>query len=104
MPEPDWAQGNRWLTCITVDPAVAGFDRETLRLGLERENIESRPVWKPMHPQPVFARCPAYLSGVSEALFARGRCLQSGTGMSEEAVAGISDATGRGQAGGYGSE
>ena len=61
MPAPDWGRGNRWLTCLTVDPAVAGYDRETLRLALERENIESRPLWKPMHLQPVFAQCPAYV-------------------------------------------
>ncbi|MBI2526669.1 MAG: DegT/DnrJ/EryC1/StrS family aminotransferase [Candidatus Rokubacteria bacterium] len=63
---------------------MAGFDRETLRLALERENIESRPLRKPMRLEPVFAQSPAYLSGVSEALFARGLRLPSGTGMSEE--------------------
>ncbi|MEK7446491.1 MAG: DegT/DnrJ/EryC1/StrS family aminotransferase, partial [candidate division NC10 bacterium] len=83
MPEPAWGRGNCWLTCLTVDPAVAGFDRETLRLALEPENIESRPLWKPMHLQPVFAGCPAYVNGVSESLFTRGLCLPSGTGMSE---------------------
>ena len=84
MPEPAWGRGNRWLTCLTVDPAVAGYDRETLRLALERENIESRPLWKPMHLQPVFAHCPAYVNAVSESLFTRGLCLPSGTVMSEE--------------------
>jgi dTDP-4-amino-4,6-dideoxygalactose transaminase len=83
MPEPAYGRGNRWLTCITIDPALAGFDREALRLALEREDIESRPLWKPMHLQPVFAGCPAYTSGVTEALFTRGLCLPSGTGMTE---------------------
>jgi dTDP-4-amino-4,6-dideoxygalactose transaminase len=69
-----------------VDPAVAGFDRETLRLALERENIESRPLWKPMHLQPVFAGCPAYVNGVSKSFFTKGLCLPSGTGMSEQDV------------------
>ena len=84
MPEPAWGRGNCWLTCLTVDPALAGFDRETLRLALERENIESRPLWKPMHLQPVFAQSPAYLNGISESLFTRGLCLPLGTVMSEE--------------------
>ena len=83
MPEPAWGRGNCWLTCLTVDPAVAGFDRETLRLALERANIETRPPWKPMHLQPVFAERPAYVNGVSESLFTRGLCVPSGTGMSE---------------------
>jgi len=83
MPEPAYGGGNRWLTCLTVDPALAGFDHEAVRQALERENIETRPLWKPMHLQPVFARCPAYVNGVSESLFARGLCLPSGTSMSE---------------------
>ena len=84
MPEPAWGRGNPWLTCLTVDPAAAGFDRETLRLALERENIETRPLWKPMHLQPIFAQRPADVNGVSESLFTRGLCLPSGTAMSEE--------------------
>jgi dTDP-4-amino-4,6-dideoxygalactose transaminase len=83
MPEPAYGRGDRWLTCLTIDPALAGFHRETLRSALERENIESRPLWKPMHQQPVFAHCPAYANGVSASLFAKGLCLPSGTGMSE---------------------
>ena len=63
---------------------LAGFDREALRLALAQENIESRPLWKPMHLQPVFADCPAYVTGVSERLFAMGLCLPSGTGMREQ--------------------
>jgi hypothetical protein len=70
---------NMWLTCIVVDPANAGFTREELRLAMEQENIETRPLWKPMHLQPVFADAPFYgdASGVSESLFDRGLCLPS---------------------------
>ncbi len=57
MPEAPWGCHTRWLTCITVDPAAFGADREQVRLALEAENIEARPVWKPMHLQPVFAGC-----------------------------------------------
>jgi dTDP-4-amino-4,6-dideoxygalactose transaminase len=75
---------NFWLTCITIDPAKAGTDRETLRLAFEAENIEARPLWKPMHLQPVFAGCPAYVNGTSEALFTNGLCLPSGSNIDEE--------------------
>ncbi|MDP2627644.1 MAG: DegT/DnrJ/EryC1/StrS family aminotransferase [Candidatus Rokubacteria bacterium] len=74
VPEPAWGRGNCWLTCLTVDPAVARFDRETLRLALERDNIESRPLSMPMHFEPVFKDSPAYVGGVFEPLFARGLC------------------------------
>jgi hypothetical protein len=57
MPEAPWGRATRWLTCITVDPARFGATREDIRLALERANIESRPLWKPMHLQPVFAGC-----------------------------------------------
>ena len=55
-------ESNMWLTCILVDPAVAGFNREDLRLAMEAANIETRPLWKPMHLQPVFADAPRYLN------------------------------------------
>ena len=54
MPEPEWSRSNRWLTVILITPDAFGADREQVRLALEEENIESRPVWKPMHLQPVF--------------------------------------------------
>jgi len=75
---------NYWLTCITIDPKQAGTDREKLRLALEAENIEARPLWKPMHLQPVFSGCPAYVNGTSEWLFNNGLCLPSGTRMTAE--------------------
>jgi len=75
---------NFWLTCIVIDPAVAGTDREKLRLAFEAANIESRPLWKPMHLQPVFAGCPAYVNGTSERLFNNGLCLPSGSNIDED--------------------
>jgi pyridoxal phosphate-dependent aminotransferase EpsN len=83
MPEPDWGVSNRWLTCVTIDPARAGFSAEDVRLRLESVNIEGRPLWKPMHLQPVFSGAPAYVNGISEKLFAKGLCLPSGTAMTD---------------------
>ena len=78
---------NFWLTTILIDPKQTGFDREQLRLRLEEENIESRPLWKPMHLQPVFASCPYYGGSVSEELFERGLCLPSGSALSDDNIA-----------------
>lgn len=76
---------NRWLTTILIDPSkTGGVNRETLRLALEQENIESRPLWKPMHVQPVFAGAPYYGDGLSERLFEHGLCLPSGSNMTAE--------------------
>lgn len=76
---------NYWLTCITIDSTVTGYVREELRQRLEAENIESRPLWKPMHLQPVFADCPFYSmvegKAISEQLFDRGLCLPSGSAL-----------------------
>ncbi len=83
MPEAPWGRMNCWLTVITVDPEVAGADREAIRQALAAREIEARPVWKPMHLQPVFVERTMVGGAVSEALFARGLCLPSGTGMSE---------------------
>ncbi len=84
QPEAAWGQSTRWLTCLTIDPAIAGVTREQVRLALEAENIEARPVWKPMHLQPVFAGAEMHGGKVSERLFDQGLCLPSGAGMSEE--------------------
>ncbi|MBX9837507.1 MAG: aminotransferase class I/II-fold pyridoxal phosphate-dependent enzyme [Silvanigrellaceae bacterium] len=76
---------NRWLTCISVDPATNnGLNREEIRLAMELENIEARPLWKPMHQQPVFADTQSYLNGVSDKLFEEGLCLPSGSNLTEE--------------------
>lgn len=83
MPEAPWGRHSRWLTCITVEPREAGVSRERLRLALEAENIEARPVWKPMHLQPVFADCEVYGREVAADLFERGLCLPSGSSLVE---------------------
>lgn len=76
---------NFWLTTIVVNPEMTGgVNREHLRLALEAENIESRPLWKPMHLQPVFEKYPAYVDGTSEALFRDGLCLPSGSNLIDE--------------------
>ena len=83
--EPDGYYSNRWLTCILVDPILNnGLTREVIRLSLEEENIESRPLWKPMHQQPIFAESKAYLNGVSDKLFEDGLCLPSGSNLTDE--------------------
>ncbi|HSL88919.1 MAG TPA: aminotransferase class I/II-fold pyridoxal phosphate-dependent enzyme [Ignavibacteriaceae bacterium] len=76
---------NRWLTTITIDAEKQkGITPEVIRLKLEEDNIESRPLWKPMHLQPVFKDAPAYLNGVSEKLFNTGLCFPSGSGLSDD--------------------
>lgn len=75
---------NHWLAAITVDPKLTGFSREDLRLALAEENIESRPLWKPMHLQPVFADAPYYGANISETLFDIGLCLPSGSNLTDQ--------------------
>ncbi len=102
MPEARYGRSNRWLTVLLISPEEFGADREDVRLALEEENIEARPVWKPMHMQPVFQVGGVKVQGlrlktregkyrarvvggeVSEDLFNRGLCLPSGTAMTEE--------------------
>jgi dTDP-4-amino-4,6-dideoxygalactose transaminase len=84
MPEPDWSRASRWLTCIVIDPKKFGASREDIRLELERRNIESRPLWKPMHMQPAYKKYRHVGGSVSEVLFRDGLCLPSGTAMAEE--------------------
>jgi dTDP-4-amino-4,6-dideoxygalactose transaminase len=81
MPEAPWGRHTRWLTTLTFDPAAFGADREAIRLALEVENIEARPVWKPMHLQPVFAGCELIGGGVADEVFDRGLCLPSGSNL-----------------------
>ena len=77
--EPKGFYSNRWLTTILTDSFET---RERIRLSLEKENIESRPLWKPMHLQPVFQEFPSYTDGTSDRLFERGLCLPSGSNLS----------------------
>ena len=83
IPDAPYGKSNRWLTCITVDPDEFVASREDIRLALEAENIESRPVWKPMHLQPVFSRCRVRGGDVSAEIFEKGLCLPSGTDLKE---------------------
>ncbi len=75
---------NHWLSCITINSDKTGKTREDLRLALEKENIESRPLWKPMHLQPVFEKYPYYGGKVCETLFENGLCLPSGSNLTAE--------------------
>lgn len=84
QPEAGYGRHTRWLTVGTIDPQAFGADRETVRLALEERNIEARPVWKPMHMQPVFAHCDAIGGQISAELFEHGICLPSGSAMTSE--------------------
>ena len=87
MPEPNFGVSTRWLSCLTFDPQIAGIDREQVRLQLLAREIETRPVWKPMHLQPVFADCECINNGVAEDLFQKGLCLPSGSNLSDADLA-----------------
>lgn len=82
LSEPIGYYANRWLSCILVKPSD-NTNREIIRLALEKENIESRPLWKPMHLQPIFENTPFYGDGTAEQLFANGLCLPSGSNLTE---------------------
>ena len=81
MPEAPWGRCTRWLTCITIDPVLAGTDHEKVRETLATQNIEARPVWKPMHQQPIFADYERVGGEVAEDLFKHGLCLPSGSNL-----------------------
>lgn len=84
MPEAAFGKSTRWLTCLTIDPAAFGADREQVRLALAQEKIEARPVWKPLHLQPVFADCESIEGAVAQELFEYGLCLPSGSNLTDE--------------------
>jgi pyridoxal phosphate-dependent aminotransferase EpsN len=81
MPETRWGRSTRWLTVLTIDADAFGATNEDVRQALERENIEARPVWKPLHMQPVFAACEHVGGNVAEEFFACGLCLPSGSSL-----------------------
>ncbi|ACY14515.1 DegT/DnrJ/EryC1/StrS family aminotransferase [Haliangium ochraceum] len=85
-PEAEYGRSNGWLTCITVAPEEFGATRDDLRLALEREDIESRPLWKPMHMQPLYADARMRGGAVCERLFERGLCLPSGSSLRNEDI------------------
>lgn len=86
MPEMAYGRHTRWLSVILIDPQTFGRSREDIRLALEKENIESRPVWKPMHLQPLFKETPVIGGKVSAHFFEDGLCLPSGSSMSDAEV------------------
>ena len=87
MPEADFGTSTRWLSCVTFDPHVGGIDREEIRLKLLEKKIETRPVWKPMHLQPVFVGSECINNGIAEDLFQKGLCLPSGSNLTEAELA-----------------
>ncbi|MBR8839652.1 MAG: DegT/DnrJ/EryC1/StrS family aminotransferase [Stigonema ocellatum SAG 48.90 = DSM 106950] len=92
MPEATFGKATRWLTCLTIDPEAFGANREQIRLTLAEQQIESRPVWKPLHRQPVFAECQSIGGEVAEDLFEHGLCLPSGSNLSTEDLERVIDA------------
>jgi pyridoxal phosphate-dependent aminotransferase EpsN len=87
MPEPPTGRHTRWLTTLTIDPKVFGATRDDVRLALEAVEIEARPVWKPMHLQPVFAGCERVGGDVAAGLFVNGLCLPSGSNLTSGQLA-----------------
>lgn len=83
LEEPQGYKSNRWLSCAIIDP-TSGISQETIRSQLQARNIESRPLWKPMHLQPIFRTAPYYGDNISEELFKKGICLPSGSNLTRE--------------------
>ena len=84
MPEADFGRATRWLTCLTVDAKAFGVDREQIRIALAQQQIEVRPVWKPLHLQPVFRECECVGGAIAADLFNNGLCLPSGSNLTLE--------------------
>jgi pyridoxal phosphate-dependent aminotransferase EpsN len=103
MPEADWGRHTRWLTTLTIDPAEFGATREDVRLALEAHNIESRPLWKPMHLQPVFNELEVAGGSVCATLFDKGLCLPSGSQMTVDDLQRVTAIIADCHAGGVGS-
>lgn len=95
QPEPEWSWSNRWLSALTLDPEITGVTAAEVIQRLADEMIEARPVWKPMHQQPVFAHCRHFAHGneiVADDIFARGLCMPSGSNMTRAEIDRIIDA------------
>jgi pyridoxal phosphate-dependent aminotransferase EpsN len=84
MPVAAYGEPNWWLTCILVDPGAFGADREQIRLALEAVDIESRPTWKPLHLQPVFAGAPTVGGSACASVFEHGLCLPTGSALTPD--------------------
>jgi pyridoxal phosphate-dependent aminotransferase EpsN len=95
MPEASWGKHSRWLTTLTIDPLEFGADREAVRLALESENIEARPVWKPMHRQPIFEEYDFVGGKVADNLFERGLCLPSSSNLTHSELECVAEAVRR---------
>lgn len=91
MPIASFGEPNYWLSCLTINPLEFGATRENVRLALEKEAIESRPVWKPLHLQPVFKDCRAHGGAVAEDIFEHGLCLPSGSALTKVQLEKICD-------------
>jgi dTDP-4-amino-4,6-dideoxygalactose transaminase len=91
MQDPAWGKSNAWLTVILFDLKIYPNAPERFRQALERENIESRPIWKPLHRQPVFSNCETCLTGVADEMFSRGLCLPSGSALTHEQISRVAD-------------
>lgn len=91
MPEAPWGGHTRWLTVALIDSAAGAVNRDDVLRALERANIEARPVWKPMHLQPLFRHCKVFGGAISERIFQDGICLPSGTAMEEDTLTMIAD-------------
>ncbi|RPD46973.1 aminotransferase class I/II-fold pyridoxal phosphate-dependent enzyme [Hymenobacter sediminis] len=89
--EPTGGRSNRWLTCLLLNPAETTISPEQLRQHLETRNIESRPLWKPLHLQPLFATTPCFGGNICEELFNQGLCLPSGSAMTEADLRRVTD-------------
>lgn len=85
--DPPWGRSNAWLTVVRFDRSLLPGAPERVRLHLQAQAIESRPIWKPMHQQPVFTSNVAFVTGVADRLFEEGLCLPSGVGLSDEDIA-----------------
>jgi pyridoxal phosphate-dependent aminotransferase EpsN len=83
QPEAPWGKSTHWLTCLTIDPKKSKVSAEQIRLSLEKLDIESRPIWKPLHLQPVFSSAEYYGRGVSDRIFSEGLCIPSGSGLTD---------------------
>jgi dTDP-4-amino-4,6-dideoxygalactose transaminase len=84
MPEASFGKSTHWLTCLTINPEKFGKTREEVRLFLLEKKIESRPVWKPLHLQPIFAACESINGNIAKELFNTGLCLPSGSNLTKE--------------------
>jgi dTDP-4-amino-4,6-dideoxygalactose transaminase len=91
-PDPAWGTGNSWLTTVTFDRDSRPGASTRVREALAAESIESRPIWKPMHQQPVFRHAEAHLTGVADRLFEEGLCLPSGAGLTDADIERVGDA------------